>query len=89
MLGLTRELGGRFFLNLARTTPALPCERVTCTASRVGTQLLMTTDTPCPPDSCCEAPRRVLGAVRNIVSVRQQAILHVSSTGNTVIKGSW
>ena len=42
MLGLTRELGGRFFLNLARTTPALPCERVTCTASRVSTQLLIT-----------------------------------------------
>ena len=47
MLGLTRELGGRFFLNFARTTPALPCERVTCTVSMVGTQLPITTDTPC------------------------------------------
>ena len=47
MPGLTRELGGRFFLNLARTTPALPCERVTCTASQVSTQLLITTDMPC------------------------------------------
>ena len=47
MPGLTRELGGRFFLNFARTTPALPCERVTCTPSRIGSQLLITTNMPC------------------------------------------
>ena len=52
MPGLTRELGGKFFLNFARTTPALPCERVTCTASRLGTQLLITADIPCLTRPC-------------------------------------
>ncbi len=28
--GRTKDLGGRFFRNLVRTTPTLPCERVTC-----------------------------------------------------------
>ena len=32
---LTRELGGRFFLNFARTTPALPCALVTCIQDRL------------------------------------------------------
>lgn len=28
------EDGGRFFLNLARTTPTLPCARMTCANAR-------------------------------------------------------
>ena len=30
---LTKEMGGRFFLNFALTAPMLPCALVTCTSS--------------------------------------------------------
>lgn len=34
--GRTRELGGRFLRNLARTPPMLPCARVTCAPATHG-----------------------------------------------------
>ena len=56
---LTSELGGRFFLNLARITPALPCARVTCTQE---IPCYVQGDTPCwvscPLPSSNKAPSK-------------------------------